>query len=55
MILYGDFNSQPSRAVWALATQNNLDFKFQEINLSKKEQYGAEFKKLNPISKVPVM
>ncbi len=58
LYLYGDIMSQPTRAVWTLAMENQDligPFKIVEVNLSSLDQYKPEFKKINPIGKVPAM
>ena len=55
--LLGDYSSQPSRAVFALATINKdkVNFTITPVNISMLEQYKPEFKKVNPVAKVPGM
>ena len=55
--LLGDFGSQPSRSVFALATINKteLNFTIKEVNIGMLEQYTPQFKKINPVAKVPAM
>ena len=56
--LYGDWLSQPSRAVWALATIENANmgaWDLKYINLGKGEHLTPENKKINPIGRVPFM
>ena len=50
--------SQPTRAVWTLAMENEGligPYKIVEVNLSTLDQYKPEFKKINPIGKVPAL
>ena len=54
--LYGDIQSQPTRALWTLAEceKDRMGaFKRVNVHLSKLEQYDKDFKKINPVGKVP--
>ncbi|KAJ1093564.1 hypothetical protein NDU88_006664 [Pleurodeles waltl] len=53
--LYLDLLSQPCRAVYIFAKKNNIDFELQLVNLSKGEQHSPEFKRVNPLHKVPAL
>lgn len=56
--LYGDIKSQPARAVWILAYENEKQigpWERVEIRMSKLEHYKKEYKRINPIGKVPAM
>ena len=57
--LLGDYQSQPSRAIFALATINadkmKSPWKIKIVNMSQMDQYKPEFKKVNPIGKVPAL
>ena len=56
--LYGDYLSQPSRAVFSLCQiekQKVGTFEIKEINVMQGEQFSPEYKKLNPTSKVPAI
>lgn len=55
LTLYGDFGSQPSRAVYCFLKINKVPFEFKEIKVIKAEQYTPEFKKVNPMAKVPAI
>lgn len=55
LTLYFTPGSMPSRAVLLLIRYLGLDVEIKNINLLGKEQYSDEFKKLNPVSKVPVL
>jgi len=56
LTLYGDYYSQPSRAIFALAEiekDRMGKFNIVEVKLNKLEQYSKEYKAINPIGKVP--
>jgi glutathione S-transferase len=56
--LYGDYLSQPSRAVFSLCQieeQKVGTFEINEINIMQAEQFSPEYKKLNPTCKVPAI
>ena len=56
--LYGDVKSQPARAVWVLALENEKiigPYKLCEIRISKNEHKTPEFLSINPIGKVPAL
>lgn len=53
--LYGDYNSQPTRAVYAFCKINKIPFEFVEIRVGKREHLTEEFTKLNPAQQVPVL
>ena len=49
LYLYGDLQSQPTRALWVLAMENEAKigkWKRVDVNLSKFDQYKPEFKKI---------
>lgn len=53
--LYYTQLSQPSRALLLFLKANKIPFEGKEVNLRAGEHFGDEFKKINPLSKVPVM
>ena len=53
--LYYDPISQPCRTVLNIFKIANVEFKHHIINIFKGEQHKADFKKLNPLMKVPVL
>ncbi|XP_075067217.1 glutathione S-transferase theta-1-like [Mixophyes fleayi] len=53
--LYLDLLSQPCRSVYLFAKVNNIPFQHHEVKLFKGDQLGEEFKKVNPLHKVPVL
>ena len=58
LILIGDLHSQPSRAIWALATieaDKMGPWTMKQINLGKKEHLTREMRQLNPSLKAPAM
>ncbi|KAM9990363.1 hypothetical protein ACTFIY_006397 [Dictyostelium cf. discoideum] len=55
IILYGDLISQPVRAVYWFLVFNKIDFEFHEILLGKKEARTEEYKKINPLQKMPAL
>ena len=55
LILFGDYASQPTRAVYIFCTMNKIPFTFKEVRVLKLEQYSTEFKKINPNAKVPAI
>lgn len=55
LILYFAGGSPPARACLLLAKYLKLDVEIKEVDLVSGEQHGEEFKKLNPLAKVPVL
>ncbi|XP_074526321.1 glutathione S-transferase theta-1a [Halichoeres trimaculatus] len=55
MELYLDLHSQPCRSVFMFARVLGIPFEFKTVDLSSGQQYGPEFTKISPLSKVPVM
>lgn len=55
LILFGDYGSQPTRAVYCFLKINKVPFDFKEVSVLKSEQYTPEFKKVNPNAKVPAI
>ena len=53
--LYWTIGSQPARAVKALLVAGGVPHNTVNIDLLKGEQYGADFKKVNPRGLVPVI
>ncbi|XP_066900940.1 uncharacterized protein [Halyomorpha halys] len=53
--LYYDTFSQPSRAVYLFLRINDIPFEKQNVNLMTGEHKKDEFKKINPLSLVPVI
>lgn len=53
--LYYDLLSQPSRAVYLLLKCSGVQFKGTAVDLMKGEHLTPEFKKKNPVQKVPVI
>ncbi|XP_053313311.1 glutathione S-transferase theta-3-like [Spea bombifrons] len=53
--LYLDLLSQPCRSVYIFAKANNIPFQFAEVRLSKGEQLGEDFAKVNAFCKVPAL
>ena len=52
--LYGYRNGRTLRALWALE-EAQVDYDYVEVDLFKGEARAAEFLKLNPAGKVPVL
>lgn len=55
LIVYGDYHSQPSRAVFAFCKLAGIPHKVQEVAVMQGEHFSAEFKKINPRSQVPAI
>lgn len=55
LTLYFATGSPPARACLLLARYLKLDIEVKHVNLGGGEQHSDEFKKLNPLSKVPVL
>ena len=58
LYLYGDYNSQPARAIWSLATHESDklgNWERVDVNLSKLEQRKPAYKSINPLGKVPAL
>ncbi|XP_048411742.1 glutathione S-transferase theta-1-like [Stegostoma tigrinum] len=53
--LYVDLISQPCRSVYLFVQKNNIPFELKEVQLLAGEQHSEEFRKLNPLGKVPVI
>ena len=53
--LYGDYASQPTRAVYCFLKINKVPFQFKEVRVTRLDQYSPEFKKINPNAKVPAL
>eukprot|EP00347_Sterkiella_histriomuscorum_P010089 403338718 len=53
--LYGDYGSQPTRAVYVLLAHYKIPFTFHQVNVGTLDQYKPEYKKINPNAKVPAM
>ena len=51
--IYGDYSSQPSRAVMGLCKINKIPFEFVEIRVGKKEHLTEAYKKICPALIVP--
>ncbi|KAJ4849483.1 Glutathione S-transferase T1 [Turnera subulata] len=55
MKIYADRVSGPARAVLIYCKVNGIEFEEVEVNMFKREQLAPEFKKINPMKKVPAM
>eukprot|EP00188_Purpureofilum_apyrenoidigerum_P002547 Plantae.Rhodophyta-Purpureofilum_apyrenoidigerum.ctg26139.p1 GENE.Plantae.Rhodophyta-Purpureofilum_apyrenoidigerum.ctg26139~~Plantae.Rhodophyta-Purpureofilum_apyrenoidigerum.ctg26139.p1 ORF type:complete len:212 (+),score=31.17 Plantae.Rhodophyta-Purpureofilum_apyrenoidigerum.ctg26139:239-874(+) len=55
LVLYGNALSQPTRAVRLLLTANDIEHEFRSVRIRENEQRSAEFLRLNPAGKVPVI
>eukprot|EP00347_Sterkiella_histriomuscorum_P023404 403334766 len=53
--IYGDYVSQPFRAVVSFCKMNQIPHTIHEMRLSKKEQMTDKYKKINPVQKVPAI
>lgn len=53
--LYVDLMSQPSRAVWAFCLIAKVPFELKEVQIAKLEMRSEEYKKINPMAKVPAI
>ena len=53
--LYVDLMSQPSRAVWAFCLIAKVPFELKEVKIAKLEMRSEEYKKINPMAKVPAI
>ncbi len=53
--LYIDYLSQPSRAVLALCLLAKIPYEVNEVRVLKLDQLKPEFKKMNPMRKVPTI
>ncbi|XP_072443152.1 glutathione S-transferase theta-3-like [Chiloscyllium punctatum] len=52
---YADLASQPCRSVYLFMRNNNIPFELKEVRLIAGEQHSEEFRKVNPLGKVPVI
>jgi len=55
LVLYGDYQSQPSRAIFAFCLLNNIPHEVRLVSVTGLEQYSKDFKKVNPNAKVPAI
>ena len=55
LILFGDYHSQPSRAIFAFCLMTKIPHVVSEVKVMNLDQYKEEFKKLNPNGKVPAI
>ncbi|XP_069136424.1 glutathione S-transferase theta-1-like [Argopecten irradians] len=53
--VYYDFMSQPCRALYIFLKLNKIPFEHKLVALRKGEHMGEDFKKVSPISRVPVI
>ncbi|XP_067911522.1 glutathione S-transferase theta-1-like [Heterodontus francisci] len=53
--LYADLTSEPCRSVYIFLKMNNIPFEMKLIRLSTGEQYSEEFRKVNPLRRIPVI
>ena len=53
--IFGDMMSQPTRAVIAFCKLAKIPFDFENVNLTKREQFSETYKKINPHSLVPAI
>jgi glutathione S-transferase len=55
LIVYGDYMSQPSRAVFAFCLLNKIPHQVEIISVIALDQYSKEYKTVNPNGKVPAI
>jgi len=55
LTIYGDFLSQPFRAVISFCAVNKIENKVQFVNLFKREHLAEDFKKINIYGKIPAI
>ena len=55
LTVFGDYSSQPSRAVFCFCLMNKLPHTVIEVKVMMLDQYKEEFKKVNPNGKVPAI
>ncbi|KGL79187.1 Glutathione S-transferase theta-1, partial [Tinamus guttatus] len=48
-------SSQPCRALYLFAKSNNIPFEFKRVELMKGQHKSKEFRKVNPMMKVPAL
>lgn len=53
--LFGNFVSPFSYMVYGSLTYKNIDFKYNHVDLAKKEQKSAEYLDKNPMGQVPLL
>ncbi|GFR73797.1 glutathione S-transferase theta-1 [Elysia marginata] len=53
--VYYDLMSPPARAVIIVLRLNHVQYEGRPVALRKGEQYGQEYKKINPLSKIPAI
>lgn len=52
---YYDLMSQPCRALFIFLKKTGIPYQAKEIALRKREHFTADFAKLNPFKRVPVI
>lgn len=55
MRIYGDYSSQPSRAVLCFCRLNSIPYEFVEIRVGKGQHLTPEYKKICPAMIVPAI
>jgi GST-like protein len=48
-------NTPNGKKISIMLEEINFDYKIKEINLSKGEQFNSDFRKISPLSKIPVI
>lgn len=55
LIIYGDKISQPTRSVLQFCNLSKIKYTFTQILIEKGEHKSSEFKKINPLGKLPAI
>ena len=55
LVIYGDWFSQPTRAVFIFAKMNGIPFEIKTLNFLNRDQQSKEFKLINPNGQMPGM
>ena len=55
LVLYGDYMSQPSRAILCFCKITGIELKLKIVSPLSGDQFKKEFKNINPMKQVPVL
>ncbi|CDW72288.1 glutathione s-transferase domain-containing protein [Stylonychia lemnae] len=55
LILYGDYGSQPTRAVFCFLTINKIPFTYKEVSILHRDHLKPEYRKIHPNAKIPAI
>lgn len=55
LTLFGDFGSQPTRAIYCFLRINKIPFHFKEVLILFRDHLKPEYRKISPNAKVPAL